>query len=139
MTVYLDASVALRVLLRQRGRLPTWGRWDRAFASELLGLEARRVIDRLRVESLLAAPAVADLLRDLSVLEEAIGVVAVTRTVLQRAGLPMATPVRTRDAIHLATALMLRERLSEPLVFATHDAQQALAARALGFEAAGAA
>lgn len=69
--------------------------------------------------------------------EDSIGVVGLTRTVLLRAALPMATPVRTLDAIHLASALMLRERLKKPLVFATHDAQQALAARTLGFRLVG--
>ena len=37
----LDSSVVLRVLLAEMERLDTWGRWERAFASELLGLEVR--------------------------------------------------------------------------------------------------
>ena len=48
-----------------------------------------------------------------------------------------ATAVRTLDAIHLATALMVREHTGETLVFATHDARQAEAARALGVPALG--
>jgi len=49
--VYLDTSVALRILLRQPEPLKGWGEWEEAYASELLGLEARRTIDRLRLES----------------------------------------------------------------------------------------
>jgi hypothetical protein len=49
----------------------------------------------------------------------------------------MATPVKTLDALHLASALLWRERSGDPLVFATHDPQQARAARALGFDCAG--
>lgn len=50
----------------------------------------------------------------------------------------MPTATRTLDAIHLATALIPSERERADLVFARHDAQQALAARALGFECSGA-
>jgi len=57
--------------------------------------------------------------------------------VLHRAALPMATPTGTLDAIHIATALMLRERSDDDIVFATHDAQQATAAGALGFRVVG--
>jgi hypothetical protein len=45
----------------------------------------------------------------------------------------MPTIVRTLDAVHLASAIVLRERRNMDLQFATHDAQQAIAARALGF------
>ncbi len=62
MIVYLDSSVPLRVLLAQPGRLATWAQWERAFASELLGLEIRRAVDRLRVQGQLGARQVAALL-----------------------------------------------------------------------------
>jgi predicted nucleic acid-binding protein len=137
MIVYVDASVALRVLLRQPGRLRSWADWDAAYSSELLGLEIRRTIDRLRVQGDLGGEAVAELLQSATMIEEGLAVVSLTRTVIQRAGLPMATPVRTLDAIHLATALMVRERSAQPLTFVTHDVQQAGAARALGFAVAG--
>lgn len=60
-----------------------------------------------------------------------------TRAVLRRAGMPMATAVKTLDAIHLASALLFQERRGEGLVFVTHDGQQATAARALGFDCLG--
>ena len=49
----------------------------------------------------------------------------------------MGTVVRTLDAIHLASAIMFRERRAVPLTFATHDVQQATSARALGFPCIG--
>jgi predicted nucleic acid-binding protein len=52
-TVYLDSSAVLRVLLRQAKPLAAWGRWHAAYSSELLGVEARRVIDRLRLQAAL--------------------------------------------------------------------------------------
>jgi predicted nucleic acid-binding protein len=136
-TVYLDSSAVLRVLLRQAKPLAVWGRWEAAYSSELLGVEARRVIDRLRLQAALDDDGLADAHHGLARIERSIGTVPVTRPVLQRAGLPMPTAVRTLDAIHLASALLLRERRVPPLVFVTHDPQQARAARALGFECVG--
>lgn len=138
MIAYVDSSVVLRVLLAQPGRLSEWGRWRRAYASELLGLEVRRTIDRLRIQGALEAAEVGQALQLATAIEDGLALVSLTRTILQRAALPMATPVGTLDALHLATALMVRERSSDAPTFLTHDAQQALAARALGFQVAGA-
>jgi predicted nucleic acid-binding protein len=60
-----------------------------------------------------------------------------SRSVLLRAGLSLPIPLRALDAVHVATALMLRDRHGDGLVFATHDHQQARAARALGLEVIG--
>jgi predicted nucleic acid-binding protein len=138
MIVYLDASVVLRILLRQPKRLAVWGRWEAAYSSELLGIESRRVIDRLRVQAALNDHELADVHHDLTRIERAIGAIPLTRPVLHRAALPMPTAVKTLDAIHLASALLLRERRTTSLTFATHDPQQLRAARALGFECLGA-
>ncbi len=135
--VYLESSTVLRVLLRQPRPLAIWGRWERAYTSELLGVEARRVLDRLRLETLLDDAGVAQAHEDLRAIERSIGRVALTRAVLQRASLSMPTVVKTLDGIHLATALLLRERRNISLTFATHDDQQATAARALGFDFVG--
>lgn len=62
--------------------------------------------------------------------------VALDTPILQRAAEPFPTLLRSLDAIHLATALGLRER-SEDLHFATHDAELASAARAVGLPVEG--
>ena len=49
MNVYLDTSTVLRVLLRQPKPLAIWAGWEHTYASELLHVEACRVIDRLRL------------------------------------------------------------------------------------------
>jgi predicted nucleic acid-binding protein len=61
---------------------------------------------------------------------------AVTDTVLERASDPFPTALGTLDAIHLATALELRD-LHPDLEFATHDRELAIAARAYGFAVSG--
>jgi hypothetical protein len=40
--VYLDTSTLLRVLFGQAPILAVWGTWERSYASELAGVEARR-------------------------------------------------------------------------------------------------
>ena len=137
MTIYLDSSTVLRVLFRQPDRLVEWGSWEEAYSSELMGVEARRAIDRLRLESSLDDEGVAQAKEELRRIEAGIDLVPITRPVLRRAGQPMASPVKTLDAIHLATAVMLQEHLGTSVVFATHDDRQGLAARALGCECRG--
>jgi predicted nucleic acid-binding protein len=135
--VYLDTSVLLRVVLRQPGRLARFGQWERAYCSELLVVEARRVLDRIRLEGALDDEALAQAHEQVSRAERTFGLVRMTPTIVRRASLPMPTAVKTLDAIHLATALLLSERQRIDLAFATHDVQQALAARALGFACIG--
>ncbi len=137
MIVYLDTSIVLRVLLGQHPVLAEWGSWERAYASELAGVEARRVIDRLRRDGALDDGGVVAAQEQLARLEAGIGRISLTRVVLRRASLPMATAVKALDALHLASALLLQERRAESLIFATHDGRQATAARALGFTCIG--
>ena len=60
-----------------------------------------------------------------------------TRPVLARASQPLPTAVGILDAIHLATALLWRERTGADLVMATHDTALATAARASGLRVVG--
>jgi predicted nucleic acid-binding protein len=137
MIVYLDTSVVLRVLFRQDNPLGTWGEWQEAYSSELMGVEARRIIDRLRLDLSLDDQGVVQAQEELTRMERAIGLIPLTRTVLRRASSPMATAVGTLDAIHVASALLFNEQSAIPLVFATHDRQQMTGARALGLECTG--
>jgi predicted nucleic acid-binding protein len=58
-------------------------------------------------------------------------------SILRRAGEPCPLALKTLDAVHLATALMWRDRRAPDLVFATYDRQLGRAALALGFEVIG--
>lgn len=133
MIVYLDSSVVLRRLLDQPRVLRDWGDWEAAYSSELLGIECRRAIDRLRLEGLYDDPQVAQAVEQLALIERTIGRIRITRSIVEGASRTMPTVVKTLDAIHLASAAAMRDRRGTELLFATHDAQQATAARALGF------
>ncbi len=136
MNLYVDTSVLLRVVLGERGRLREWTRSERWVSSELVRLESLRTIDRARVQLRLADRAVSA--RRAAVLEHlrAFELVGLQGAVLERAADPFPTWLGTLDAIHLASALLARDRYSD-LVLATHDEELAIAAEAMGFEVVG--
>jgi hypothetical protein len=68
---------------------------------------------------------------------ESCSLVTPTAAVLSRAAQPLPTVLGTLDALHLATALMMRDTEGAELVMATHDAQLGLAARAMGMRVIG--
>ena len=57
--------------------------------------------------------------------------------VLSRAGDAMPMPLGTLDAVHLATALIWRDRIGPLSTIATHHAALGSAARAFGFDVLG--
>lgn len=136
MNAYVDSSVLLRVILGEPGRLRMWSRIATAVASELIRLECLRTIDRARIRFRLADEEVAS--RRAAVLEaiDAFVLVPIQPIVLERAAEPFPTLLGSLDSIHLASALLVRDRF-EDLVLATHDGALALAARAVGFRVYG--
>src|SRR5262249_40688183 len=134
MNCYIDSSVALRVLRGQKDAWKQWGRWEEAYSSTLLRIECRRFLDRMRLEYNWNDDDVVAAGSQLRRLERVITRVRLSAALMERASAPMPTIVKTLDAIHIATASLVRERLQPNLVFVTHDQQQAKAARALGFD-----
>lgn len=136
MNVYVDSSVLLRVVLGERDRLRVWPRISNAVSSELIRLECLRTIDRSRIRFDSAAAAVA---RQRSAVLEALGAISlvpIEPVVLERAADPFPTLIGAVDAIHLASAVLARDRFAE-LKLATHDEELGTAARAVGFEVFG--
>jgi predicted nucleic acid-binding protein len=134
---YLDSSVVLRVVLGQRGSLREWKAVETGVASALLEVECLRTLDRLRFLDGIAEVEIARRRETIYRILEALTVIEPTRPVLARAAQPLPVVLGTLDAIHLATALLWRERSDADLVMATHDAALGLAARAVGFRVIG--
>lgn len=132
MTVYLDTSVVLRRILNQPGRIQNWGQWGLALTCELTRVEARRVIDRMRIQQKLRDTDVAELLVLLAATLMPVSILELQPALLERAAQPFPTTLGTLDAIHLASAMLWRERTGEDLTFFTHDLQLAVAAQACG-------
>jgi predicted nucleic acid-binding protein len=136
-TVYLDTSVLLRLVLREPGALDDLRSGDALVSSELIAVESARTIDRLRLQGALTIEEAAARRRAVSDWLEAIDLVLLRPPVLNRASEPLPTPLGTLDAIHLATALMWRERMGALPLMATHDTALGLAAQTFGFEVRG--
>jgi predicted nucleic acid-binding protein len=134
---YVDSSVLLRLLLGHADRLVQWSAVQVAVASALVEVECLRTLDRLRMEHPSAA---ADLVERRAALFEILAsfeLLEVSRPVLQRAAMPLPTPLGTLDAIHLASATLWAHVRREELVMLTHDRALAAAARATGLKALG--
>ena len=138
MKLYVDASVLLRVVLRERGALRNWRRSTRLISSELIGLECLRTIDRARLRERLGDEEVAERRGGLLDALRSIELLSIDRLVLERAASQFPTSLGTLDALHLASALIAREEVPD-LILATHDQELATAAHSLGFHVVGAA
>lgn len=122
--IYLDSSVALAELLGETRRPPAEFWRERIVSSRLLEYEcwnrvnAQPVTDVVtgRLKGLLDRVAILDLAPD----------------ILQRARDPFPIPLRTLDALHLATMHFLREQ-GRRVELASYDDRLTAAARALDF------
>ena len=137
MTAYLDTSALLRLVLGEPGALEELRNAETLVSSELLAVESRRTIDRLRVKGSLSPEEAVERLDLVSEWLEAVDLVLLRAPILARASDPLPLPLGSLDALHLATALVWRDRLNQPLVVATHDSVLGLAARTFGFDVRG--
>ena len=137
MIAYLDASVALRLVLGQAGALREWGAVEGGVVSARVEVECLRSLDRWRLRERTPEAEAARRREAVFRLLETFAVMEVSSAVLSRAALPLPAALGTLDAIHLATALLWSERSRTPLVMATHDAVLGLAARAMGLRVIG--
>jgi predicted nucleic acid-binding protein len=137
MIAYVDASVLLRVALRQPDALPEWRQIEQGVASALIMTESLRTLDRLRLRARLADAEVASRRGTILQLIASLELVEVDAVVLDRAAQPMPTELGTLDSIHLATAVLWKEMSRVDLVMATHDGALGLAAQAHGLPVVG--
>ena len=137
MIAYIDTSALLRVVLREPGALDDLRSYDGLVSSELIVVESARTIDRLRLQGSLTTDEATIRLRAIRDWLEAIDLVLLRPSVLSRASEPMPMPLGSLDAVHLATALVWRDRMGALPTMATHDAALGLAARTFGFDVRG--
>jgi predicted nucleic acid-binding protein len=134
---YIDTSALLRIVLREPGALEELRTYDGLVSSELIAIESARTIDRLRLQGSLTTDEAATRLRTVGEWLEAIDLVLLRPPVLSRASEPMPMPLGTLDAVHLATALIWRDRRGALSTIATHDTVLGSAARTFGFDVRG--
>jgi predicted nucleic acid-binding protein len=135
--VYLDSSVLLRVVLGQADQLTELRTLRAVETSALTQVELLRTLDRRLVQRLLLPAELAGARAAALTLLEYCDRIALSGDVLRRASDPFPTPLGTLNALHLASALLSRDRDPTPLTMATHDHSLALAAQAMGLPVLG--
>jgi len=138
---YIDSSIIISEIEGERSKISELTQLDQYLSSELLRVECFRALDRMRIDQKYVDEEIAyrtSLLRNYL---DAIRLVKVDSTILNRASESFPTRVRTLDAIHLATAILIREQAkgkkTETYFFFTHHRALGIAAQALGFEVKG--
>lgn len=125
--IYLDASVVIAHLMME-DRMPAASIWsEQLTSSRILQYEVWTVINSRGSTRALGEQARA--------LFDRIDSIELEYDVLQRALEPFPLPLRTLDAMHIATADYLR-REGRPVRFASYDRRQLEVAKKLGFELA---
>ncbi|HUX42339.1 MAG TPA: type II toxin-antitoxin system VapC family toxin [Rectinemataceae bacterium] len=133
MRIYLDSSVLLRYLLAGDDRLCRLGDEARLASSELIGIECRRVLQRERLEGRLDDEHYSRLASLLASQLEDIDIIEMTEAVKRRAGESFPTIVGTLDALHLSSALILRDAEKVAISILSYDRQMTTCAKAMGF------
>ena len=138
MTLYAETSAVLRWLFAEEGgeairsALATAGK---VTSSRLALIETRRVVRRAEREGRITEAQAADLLAVFAQAASTWAVLEISEEVARRAeGSFPNEPVRTLDAIHLASALFLRQSFPD-LVVLTSDDRVRANATLLGFPA----
>ena len=136
MTLYAETSAVLRWLFNEpRGDaiLDHLRAASKITASRLTLLEARRAIRRAAREGGLRSAQRSEVLSALALAAAGWALLELSRPVVDRAeGEFPVEPIRTLDALHLASALALREALPDLVVLSTDDRIRANALE-LGF------
>jgi len=135
--VYVDSSVIIRILFGEPGALDSFGSFRDAVTSSITEVECLRALDRMRIVNNLSDEAVTVRREALFRLLEGIEKAELSGTVLRRAGETFPVALTTLDALHVATAILLRDERGEELKLATHDVAMGRAARSLGLAVIG--
>ena len=133
-TRYVESSALVAALLEQDASAQSSLRSSgRRVTSALTFAEATRAIIRARVDGRLTPAEEAAAVRALQVFARRCDIVAVTDAVLMRVGRPFPVePLRTLDAVHLATAELLDDA-PQLVTIVTRDQRVRENARALGY------
>lgn len=124
--LYMDASALVKLVLMEPetpGVLGILDRWPERASSAVAGVEMARAVKRSGLRAGRYRPVEEVLSR--------VGLIGIDEAVLRTAATIEPRELRTLDAIHLATAVSLREALGG---LVTYDRRLASAARAHGIE-----
>jgi len=132
---YFDTSAWLKLYVREEGSdaARALAKRYRLFSSAILLTEAFSALRRKKEAREISDGALRKLVRTMEEDLSAVEIVNLGGEVLARSQeVVLATPARTLDAIHIASALVVQNLAEIPLTFITADRKQFDAARNLG-------
>lgn len=137
MKAYVDSSVLLRIIFGEKNALKFPKNIQAYFANEILKIECFRTIDRMRHSISISDDEIAERHEALHKAIRSLYIVKFNEDINRRACEPFPILLKSLDAIHLSTAILLSQEEKEKILFLTHDLQLSKAARSLGFEVLG--
>lgn len=132
--LYLDTSVFVEFLLFGGGIALKASSLKNLYASVLAEIEVCRALDRFRLDKRIAVEGYADKMKEAQFVFRNMNLVPISGAIVEKAKGAFPVALKSLDAIHVASAAWLREAQEADTVFCTIDRQQALAAKALGFD-----
>ena len=125
MTIYAESSAVLRWLFNERGSAEILGYLRRAtkvVSSRVTLIECRRAVRRAAAEQRIRETDASEVLNVFAQAAARWALLELCREVAERAEQPFpAEPVRTLDAVHLASALLLRQSFPELVLLSTDE------------------
>jgi hypothetical protein len=137
---FLDTSIVLSRLFHQVPQLPDhdWNTLEDPHASELIRVESCRVIERQKLDAGWSDQTFSQVLLALDTLLSGLTLVTLDSRIFWRACQPFGIRLKTLDAIHLSTALLICSQDStRSWTFFAHDEQLKNAARLCGLQVKG--
>lgn len=131
---YIDTSIVLRTILGEKASYKKLGNINHLYSSSLLRVEASRTLHRLHIQDSWDDQEIAIRTLLLQRMLESIEEIPLQPAILKRASEPFSIVIKTLDALHISSALLLNDFLKASLVFLTHDSKQALAAQSCGLQ-----
>ncbi len=135
-SAYIDASVLLRIILDEPGALKDVNKFEEIYSSWLIRVESHRVLQRLLKNNQITESKFLKSVEILGKLLTKINIIEINKTILTRSEESFPLQIGTLDAIHLASALSLREHQIYPTLL-THDIQLGNNALAMQFSVNG--
>lgn len=132
MNIYVDSSWLLTAILK-RSRIKFSPARIAAYSSILIMVECRRTLDRQLKRHLINDAQFAEANRLLTSYLQSFNLIDLESDIVMRAAEAFYLPLGSLDALHLATAMKLRNYLPADIGIYTLDHELADAARAHGF------
>lgn len=136
---YFDSSVLLRYSIRQVHAITNIEKYANGASSSVIArVECMRVLDRWRLTREISDAKLSEARSRCLKLLGSLRLVELDAATLELASQTFPIALKTLDALHLATALRLKQQLRTEISMITHDQKLALASEALGIPVVGA-